>query len=194
MNARGNILRSIAKSKIAPTVYPETLISSKKSRSGLIDEFIQMNRVAGGSVIETDDLGLIKKDINQSVKNREYFVNTIAAAGQTNKDINEFSDAFSLASVYKVYIRSTLGVAENGSVWLGESDMVNRLLPFICEHLVIVLDSNSIVSNMHDAYKLLKISEEGYGVFISGPSKTADIEQSLVIGAHGPKSLLVYLV
>jgi len=194
MNAREIILGSVAINKPAPAICPETLISSNKNRSGLIDEFIQMNRVAGGSVIETDELELIKKDINQSVKNREYFVNTISAVGQKNKDINEFSDAFSLASVHKVYMRSKLGVAENGSVWLGESDLVNRLLPFICEHLVIVLDSNSIVSNMHDAYKRIKADEEGYGVFISGPSKTADIEQSLVIGAHGPRSLLIYLV
>lgn len=194
MNARENILGSIAINKPAPAIYPGTLISSNKSRSSLINEFIQMNRVAGGSVIETDELELIKKDINQSVKNREYFVNTISGLGPLSSEINLSSDALSLDPIYKAFIRSKLGVAENGSVWLAESDMLNRLLPFICEHLVIVLDSNSIVSNMHDAYKLIKVDEEGYGVFISGPSKTADIEQSLVIGAHGPRSLLVYLV
>jgi L-lactate dehydrogenase complex protein LldG len=194
MNARGNILGSIAINKPAPATYPKTLISFNKSRSNLTDEFIQMIGVAGGSVIETDELELIKRDINQSVKNKEYFVNTISALGPISSDINLSSDAFSLATVYKAYIRSRLGVAENGSVWLSESDMVNRLLPFICEHLVIVLDANTIVTNMHDAYKLIKVDEEGYGVFLSGPSKTADIEQSLVIGAHGPRSLLVYLV
>jgi L-lactate dehydrogenase complex protein LldG len=194
MTARRNILESIAKDKPAPTAYSKNLLSPNKGRSALIDEFIYMVGVVGGSVIETDELELIKEDIRRSVRNCEYYVNTISALGPVSNDVNLSSDAPSLAPVYKAFIRSKLGVAENGSVWLSESDMVNRLLPFICQHLVIVLDVNSIVSTMHDAYKVIKVGEEGYGVFLSGPSKTADIEQALVIGAHGSRSLLVYLV
>lgn len=47
---------------------------------------------------------------------------------------------------------------------------------------------------MHEAYKLISFDKPSYGVFVSGPSKTADIEQSLVIGAHGPKSGYVIFV
>ena len=72
--------------------------------------------------------------------------------------------------------------------------MTNRLLPFICQHLVIVLDANKIVANMHEAYRQITIDKEGYGVFLAGPSKTADIEQSLVIGAHGARSVSIYIL
>ncbi len=47
---------------------------------------------------------------------------------------------------------------------------------------------------MHEAMLEIENFNEGYGVFISGPSKTADIEQSLVIGAQGPLSLTVFLI
>jgi L-lactate dehydrogenase complex protein LldG len=59
---------------------------------------------------------------------------------------------------------------------------------------VICLNINKIVPNMHEAYQQVDVAKEGYGVFLAGPSKTADIEQSLVIGAHGARSLLVYLI
>jgi L-lactate dehydrogenase complex protein LldG len=86
------------------------------------------------------------------------------------------------------------GVAENGAIWLEDTNLGLRALPFITEHLVIVLDRNNLVETMHQGYDLVGNAQSGFGLFIAGPSKTADIEQSLVIGAHGAKSLRVVLV
>jgi L-lactate dehydrogenase complex protein LldG len=85
------------------------------------------------------------------------------------------------------------GVAENGAIWLEDADMPHRLLPFITQHLILKLNTDRIVATMQEAYRLLRMNESGFGVFISGPSKTADIEQSLVYGAHGAKELTVIL-
>lgn len=90
-------------------------------------------------------------------------------------------------------IEGQLGVAENGAIWLDETNFPNRLLPFIAEQLVILLNKENIVSNMHEAYQKIDLENAGFGVFISGPSKTADIEQSLVYGAHGAKELFVLI-
>lgn len=46
---------------------------------------------------------------------------------------------------------------------------------------------------MHEAYKRVEGTDYKYGFFVSGPSKTADIEQALVFGAHGPMNVLVVL-
>ena len=87
-----------------------------------------------------------------------------------------------------------LGVAENGAIWVNEEDLVHRVAPFITQHLVLLIREDKLVPDMHRAYELLREQDYGHGVFIAGPSKTADIEQSLVIGAHGPKSLLVIVM
>ncbi len=86
-----------------------------------------------------------------------------------------------------------LGVCENGAVWI-QQDVEQRAIYFISEALVIVLDRNNLVNNMHEAYRRIDTSNYGYGVFISGPSKTADIEQALVMGAHGARTVTVVLV
>ncbi len=86
-----------------------------------------------------------------------------------------------------------LGVAENSAIWLDESHMHSRILPFITQHLIVVLEKKSIVWNMHQAYGRINIDATGFGVFIAGPSKTADIEQSLVIGAQGARTMNVIL-
>ncbi len=91
-------------------------------------------------------------------------------------------------------IKGVFGVVENGAIWVDTRLLPHRIIPFIAEHLVIVLSQNSIVGDMHDAYQKLEIlPKSDFGVFIAGPSKTADIEQCLVIGAQGPRSLLVVI-
>lgn len=91
-------------------------------------------------------------------------------------------------------LKGQFAVAENGAVWLTETDMTERALPFICQNLVLVVQQQDIVSTMHDAYQRIGQQQYGYGSFIAGPSKTADIEQSLVLGAHGPKSMSLFLL
>lgn len=91
-------------------------------------------------------------------------------------------------------VRARFGVAENGAVWIDEYGKFRALL-FIAEALVVVLDRNDVVDNMHQAYARRELqSPRSFGSFISGPSKTADIEQALVFGAHGARSLTVVLV
>jgi L-lactate dehydrogenase complex protein LldG len=85
-------------------------------------------------------------------------------------------------------------VAENGAVWLSDENLRHRVCFFITQFLVLIVQREQILHNMHQAYRLAKQPMPGFGLFLSGPSKTADIEQSLVIGAHGCRELQVYVV
>ena len=90
-------------------------------------------------------------------------------------------------------LKGQYGVAENAAIWLDENDFKIRLLPFITQHLVVVLEQKKLVENMHQAYQKIKIDETGFCIFIAGPSKTADIEQALVIGAQAARSMVVIM-
>jgi len=90
-------------------------------------------------------------------------------------------------------VKGEIGVAENGAVWIPQT-VKYKAVYFISEKLVILLDRNKIVDTMYDAYRELDGQEYKFGTFISGPSKTADIEQALVMGAHGARDVLVILM
>jgi len=102
--------------------------------------------------------------------------------------------AHHLADVELAIINAHFAVAENGSVWVTEELLGHRAVPFICQHLAAVVSAKNIEPTMHRAYTRIGAAEHGWGAFIAGPSKTADIEQSLVLGAHGPRSMTVFVL
>jgi len=161
------------------------------SYDDLLAKFTATLQSIGGQVLGLADINQIHSLINEELTNGHTVLNAIN--GITD-DLNSGQDAITLEPVYKAFIKASIGVAENGAVWIKESQMINRLLPFICQHLIVVLEKDKIVSTMHHAYQQINSFEEGFGVFIAGPSKTADIEQSLVIGAHGARSMTVCIL
>ena len=109
-----------------------------------------------------------------------------------NCDLADVRDPHELESVDWAIMPGHFGVAENGAIWVTDEQVPHRAIYFIVQHLALVLPADQLVHNMHEAYDRLTVGTSSLGVFISGPSKTADIEQSLVIGAHGPRSLTVF--
>jgi L-lactate dehydrogenase complex protein LldG len=195
MSSREKILQAITANKPPLTeVHSMQIDRPPIDHATAVQQFIKTLEGIGGKAVQIGDIQIIRDEIKQLKAEQHYIVNTLPSLGEINPEINPTLDANSLEPVYKTYIEGTIGVAENGSVWLYESQLVNRILPFICQHLVICLDEKNIVPTMHEAYQQIDVDKEGYGVFLAGPSKTADIEQSLVIGAHGARSLVVYLV
>lgn len=105
----------------------------------------------------------------------------------------QFHTALDFADIELAIVKGDLGVADSGAIWIPEENLPARVVPFITQHLLIVIDPQTIVPRMHQAYRAIDPGKLGFGVFISGPSKTADIEQALVVGAHGPLTLTVVL-
>ncbi|HEY1065184.1 MAG TPA: LUD domain-containing protein [Pirellulales bacterium] len=120
----------------------------------------------------------------------------LSPAGSERKfiDVNAVDDPHDLAMVDFAVLPGRFAVAENGAVWVDDRSLRHRAIYFIVQHLALVVPTSSLIDHMHAAYDRLTFESPGFGVFLSGPSKTADIEQSLVIGAHGPRSHVVYLV
>lgn len=99
-----------------------------------------------------------------------------------------------MADLSLLLCEGVLGVAENGTIWLPASRLGERAALVLAQHVAVVLSRSAIVRTMHDAYARLDVGAESFGLFLAGPSKTADIEQSLVIGAHGATGATVLLV
>ncbi len=99
-----------------------------------------------------------------------------------------------LEDVELAITRAAFAVAETGSIYLSERELIVNALGYLTQHLLVLLDPADIVGNLHHAFARPEFAEARYSVLMSGPSATADIEGVLIHGAQGVRSLTVALV
>lgn len=187
MNARDRILNNVRRSK--PAFAPLGMGEPVDHRDLSIDNFKKAININGGQFFEVDNLSEIESFIASRYSSEGKVASDIVSA---TISIHPNSGKSDLNAVEVSVLKAEVGVVENAALWLPEKNMLHRSLPFITQHLILVIDKKDIVNDMHQAYK--KLDLDSYGVFIAGPSKTADIEQSLVIGAHGARTHTVFLL
>lgn len=195
MSSREDILQSIRRATHVKYEKPDLkpLEQNAMTYPSKVEQFYAIMKQVGGEAILLEE----GDDLNEVIRKAYPYATRIASnlkeitCATFNPD--DIDDPAELNGTDLAIIDGKVGVAENGAVWI-EQDVKQRAIYFIAEKLVILLDRNKIVNNMHEAYKLVDTSEYGFGVFISGPSKTADIEQALVMGAHGARDVMVILV
>lgn len=108
--------------------------------------------------------------------------------------VETIRDPHELADVDVGVVRAQFGVAESGAVWLTQEDLIVNSLGFLSQHLVVLLDPDQIVADMHEAYARVRLDQTAYGCFMMGPSATGDIEATLVHGAQGARSLNLFFL
>ena len=171
-------------SDIKAITYPNPLV-----------QFVKMSEMVGGQVIEVDagrDINVLIRELFPDAKEIASNLPEITIATRNPDTVGRARD---LNGTDVGIIRGKFGVAENGCIWIPQQ-MKEKAVCFISENLVILLPKSQIVNNMHEAYKRIEFDKEydGYGTFISGPSKTADIAQVLVMGAQAARSATIFLL
>lgn len=109
-------------------------------------------------------------------------------------DLAAIDDPHALADLDLAILPGALAVAENAAVWIDGRILTHRAVFVITDHLVLVVHARDVVDHMHQAYARIADRPRGYGLFISGPSKTADIEQVLVVGAQGARTCTLIVI
>ncbi|MGM0505661.1 MAG: LutC/YkgG family protein [Bacteroidota bacterium] len=197
MSRRADILQRIRAALPDPVELPDDpgkfhSNTSPEDRS-LIESWSKQARAAGSEVHCVPDL----TTVHEWIRARTWTGPLASTIPKLNED-PAFSDmpatTDAMAKTDLLVVESPLGVAENGAVWISDETGAPRAFPFLCREMAVVLPANRIVPNLHDAYRELGSGPVRWGLFIGAPSKTADIEQSLVVGAHGPEALTLFLL
>jgi L-lactate dehydrogenase complex protein LldG len=161
-----------------------------------LEQYALSLKGVGGTCLRAPDLPAAAQAVAELSFYREAkrVAALVPGVGQGNVDLATLSDPHLLEGLDVAILPGELAVAENGAVWVDAGRLHHRAVFVITQHLVLVVSAGDVVQDMHEAYARLEGRPVAYGLFISGPSKTADIEQALVIGAQGARSCTVVLV
>jgi L-lactate dehydrogenase complex protein LldG len=195
MSSKAAILGAIRKHPLEPRALPD-LNETWITYADRPRQFAELVESVGGRCLFAQDPDEVNAALEALPAYREAkrIVSLVEGVGRGNVDLDAIEDPHELEDLDFGILPGRFAVAENGAVWVTDAGVKHRAVAFIVQHLALVVPADEIVDNMHQAYERLAFNEPSFGAFISGPSKTADIEQSLVIGAHGPRSLTVFCV
>ncbi|PZX51364.1 LutC/YkgG family protein [Algoriphagus chordae] len=186
MSSKESILAAIKGLNMEEKPLPE--IPDFAVASDLVEAYTHSLNANKGTVVSKVELEQMIADTGFA----KIYSSSPSFASYSNCEVPQHPADF--ADLDLAIIEGQFASAENAAIWLDESNLDLRAIPFITAHLVIVIRKENILGNMHEAYQRIGATKSGFGVFIAGPSKTADIEQSLVVGAHGAMSLRVVIL
>jgi L-lactate dehydrogenase complex protein LldG len=161
-----------------------------------VEQFVATLKLVGGEAVHVKTLA----EADAHLRTQDHWCSgkircsVVEGVGDSTINLNMIDDPHKLENVDFAVLRGHFAVAENAAVWVTDDTVKHRVLYFIPQYIAIVVPASKMFNNLHEAYGSMTIGQHHFSGFISGPSKTADIEQSLVIGAHGARSLIVYLV
>jgi L-lactate dehydrogenase complex protein LldG len=193
MSTREKILAAVKQNQPPLSALPDISVF-KVHEEDVVKKYSELFAGIGGLLVSAGSLENVKDKIRKDFDQSKRILTNLPALSDVAELSDPDADPHTLEDVELAIIEARLAVAENGAVWLTEDVMGHRVLPYIAQHLAVIVREESIVSTMHDAYAKIASEDYGFGGFIGGPSKTADIEQALVLGAHGPLSMTVYLI
>ena len=192
MNSRAFILERVRRNQPAATALPEVPSFDPPLASPLAAFTAALERM-GGTVVELPAQGALDPFIRARFPQARVICSATPEVAGT-RAIGSVRDPADLDDVDVGVVRAAFGVAETGSVWLSEREFVVNALGFLSQHLVVLLDPQAIVPNLHHAYRDRGFFDARYAVLMTGPSATADIEGVLIRGAQGIRTLTVIAV
>ncbi len=193
MSSREKILEAVLKNQPQTTLLPDISVF-KGDNNNTVEKYMDIFKTIGGSSHLVDDIAAAKALINEHFDDTKRIVTTLPELIDIAELLSDKVDPHTYEDVELAVIKAHFAVAENGAVWLTDHLMCQRIIPYICLHLAVVISAESIVPTLHEAYEKIGEGDYGFGGFIGGPSKTADIEQALVLGAHGPLTMTVFIL
>ncbi len=152
-----------------------------------IEKFLRFSELVG------NENEIIEKDrIDEIVKDDYDFISLTGVAR------NSREPQIDKNGINKALIEADMGIAETGSVVVVEPSENHRRATSLCESLHVILPASRIAEKLEESEKLLKKATAGssgtYIAFITGASRTADIEMSLTLGVHGPGKMKIFIV
>ncbi len=194
MDSRTAILEKIKQNQPAITAALPNLEVLGLEQFDCIEKYKMVLQSIGGAYVEVKDYSDIIDYVKHNYSLDKRIITTLPELATIAKTDWLQDDPHTLENVDLALLSAHFGVAENSALWVTDVVLGQRVAPFIAQYLGIVLSKKNIVATMHQAYELIGEAKYNFGTFIAGPSKTADIEQSLVLGAHGARGLVVFLL
>ncbi len=194
MSSRASILEKIKQNQ--PSVVSElpNLTFLGLDIFDVLEKYKAVLKGIGGDFVEVKDYQSIIDFVKKNYATDKRMITTVPELSEI-ATLDWFNvDPHSLEDIELTLVKAHFGVAENSALWVTDDILGQRVSTFIPQYLAIIVNKNDIVATMHQAYDRIGNQEYGFGTFIAGPSKTADIEQSLVLGAHGARGLTVFLM